>query len=203
MLLGPALAAIDFLDIATGLTATDALLKASPIAWVRSGSVSRGRFLTLLGGTPAAVEAAVERCLSRAGARVLDHVVLANAHEQLMAGLDGLRQKAGEGALAILETSTVAALVRSAERALKTAPIRLLEARLAEDELDGKALAVYQGDLPDIEAAMEAATAILTGTAASARLEIIPAPHEALASQLADGTRFAAAATVDLPGEAG
>ncbi len=199
---GPALAAVDFAEIPVGLTATDALLKASPISWVRSGTVSRGRFLTLFGGTPAAVEVALERCLVLAGGRVLDHVLLADAHEQLVAGLQGLRQDAGEGAVAILETTTVAATVRAAERALKTSPVRLLELRLAEDELSGKALAVYQGELFDVEAAMEAASSVLATRGAAVRLEVIPAPHDGLLQQLRGGTRFATAPAVGLPGEA-
>jgi microcompartment protein CcmL/EutN len=198
---GPALAVVDFADIPTGVTATDALVKASPIAWMRSGTVSRGRFLTLLGGSPAAVEVALERCLASAGNRVLDHVLLAHAHEQLVAGLRGARQGTAEGAVAILETGTASATVLAAERALKTAPVRLLEIRIAEDELDGKALAVYQGELPDLEAAMESAQRELTSRGAAWRLEVIPAPHEALLQQLGGGTRFAAAVAVDLPGE--
>jgi microcompartment protein CcmL/EutN len=163
--------------------------------------VSKGRFLTLFGGTPAAVEVALERCLAHAGSGVLDHVLLADAHEQLLAGLNGQRQIAADGAVAILETQTAAATVRAAERALKTARVRLLEIRLADDELDGKALAVYQGELFDIEAAMDAATAALSGRATLLRLEIIAAPHEALLQQLIGSPRFAVAAAVGLPGE--
>ncbi len=198
----PALAAVDFADIPTGLSATDALLKASPIAWVRSGTVSRGRFLTLVGGTPAAVEVALERCLAHAGGRALDHVILADAHEQLAAGIAGQRQAVRAGAVAILETVTASATVRAAERALKTAPVRLLEIRIADDELHGKSLAVYQGELFDIEAAVEAARTVLATRGGELRVEVIPAPHEGLLRQLAGPGRFAAAEPVDLPGEA-
>ena len=51
-----ALALIEFGDISAGIYAVDALLKKAPIAFIRSGTVSRGRYLVVIGGSPAAVE---------------------------------------------------------------------------------------------------------------------------------------------------
>ena len=49
-----ALAVLDFAQIPAGLDATDAMLKKAPVAFFRSGTVTAGRYLTLIGGTPAA-----------------------------------------------------------------------------------------------------------------------------------------------------
>jgi microcompartment protein CcmL/EutN len=199
----PALAVVDFADIPAGVVATDALVKTSPIAWVRSGTVSRARYLTLFGGSPAAVEVALERCLESAGPAAMDHVLLANAHEALVAGLGGTREKVDGGALAILQTTTAAASVHAAERALKTAPVTLVEIRLAEPELDGKAIVTFHGELHDIEAAMDAASAALAGRSGEVHLEIIAAPSESLWKRFAAASGFAGAATIKLPGEKG
>ena len=89
----PALAVLDFAQIAAGLDATDAMLKKAPVAFFRSGSVTRGRYLTLLGGTPASVAEALAEGLARAGGQVLDHLFLADVHPRL---LDALSRMAKE-----------------------------------------------------------------------------------------------------------
>jgi microcompartment protein CcmL/EutN len=45
-----ALAVLDFEDIPTGIYAVDAILKKAPIAFVRAGTVTRGRYLVVFGG---------------------------------------------------------------------------------------------------------------------------------------------------------
>ena len=49
-----AIATIEFDDLAAGMLATDAMLKRPPIGLLRSGSISRGRFLTLIAGSTCA-----------------------------------------------------------------------------------------------------------------------------------------------------
>ena len=49
----PAIAALEFDDIAAGVAATDAMLKRAPIAFFKSGTITHGRYLTLIGGTTA------------------------------------------------------------------------------------------------------------------------------------------------------
>jgi microcompartment protein CcmL/EutN len=199
----PALAVVDFADIPSGVTSTDALLKASPIDWVRSGTVSRGRYLILFGGSPAAVEVALERCLQQAGRAAVDHVILANAHAELMAGLDGARQVMGGGALAILQTATAAAAVHATERALKSAPVALIEIRLADGELDGKAVVILHGELQDIDAAMEAADAALASHGGEVFRQVIAAPHEATGRRVAVTSAYSSSVVIELPGENG
>ena len=47
----PTIAVIEFSSIADGIYCTDALLKKAPITMLKSGTVSRGRYLTMIGGT--------------------------------------------------------------------------------------------------------------------------------------------------------
>ena len=54
----PAFAAIEFNSVPAGIFAADALLKKSPIAMIRSGTIGEGRYLILLAGTTASVEEA-------------------------------------------------------------------------------------------------------------------------------------------------
>ncbi len=199
----PALAVIEFRDIPTGIDATDAMLKKAPIAFVKSGTISRGRFLTLIGGSTAAVEESLREGLFRAGECVLDHLLLADVHPRVYDAILGGRRAARSGALAIIETDTVASNVRAAELALKGTPVELVELRLADSGLSGKGVSIYQGELADIEAAVEIVLAFMHEARGDVRHTIIPSPHEALGRQIGSGTSFASAALLELDGEVG
>jgi microcompartment protein CcmL/EutN len=198
----PALAVLEFSDIPSGVDATDAMLKKAPIAFVKSGTITRGRFLTLIGGSEAAVEEALREGLYRAGERVLDHLLLADVHPRVYEAILGGRRTVVTGSLAVIETDTVASNVRAAELALKGTPVELVELRLADAGLSGKGVSIYQGELPDIEAAVEIAAGYLRQVGGDLRHTIIQSPHEALARQIGSGTSFESAALLELDGEA-
>lgn len=196
----PALAVLDFDQVPAGLDATDAMLKRAPVAYFRSGTVTHGRYLTLLGGTPASVGEALEEGLSRAGGHVLDHVYLADVHPRLLDALEGRRGEDGTGALLILETATAASVVLACEKALKGTLVDLVEVRLADAGLAGKGLALFRGDLHELDEAVELARSALA-PAAGLSHRILARPHDALARENALGTAFASSRFVDLGGE--
>ncbi|MBE3071407.1 MAG: BMC domain-containing protein [Acidobacteria bacterium] len=197
----PAIAIIEFGDIPVGMHATDAMLKKAPIGSVRCGTVSRGRYLTVIGGTPASVEESLGEGLRCGETAVLDHLLLADVHPQVYDAILGQRKVGGRGALAIIETDTVASNVRAAELALKGTAVDLIEIRLADSGLSGKGVSLYQGELHDIEAAIGIVVAFLKESGAEARYRIIPSPHEALTRQVEISTYFGASRMLELEGE--
>jgi microcompartment protein CcmL/EutN len=104
-------------------------------------------------------------------------------------------------AVAVLETATVAANVQATELALKGTKVRLVELRLADYELSGKAVSLFNGELHEVEAAMDLAGDFLRGRKEYVRHRTICQPHEALTQYLADGTRFATAKPREREGE--
>jgi microcompartment protein CcmL/EutN len=199
----PAIAAVEFKDIAVGIVATDAMLKKSPIAFLKCGTISRGRYLTLIGGTTASVEEAVNEGLFWGGQNVLDHVLLADVHPQVYDAILGQRRAIGSGSLAIIETATVSSNVRAAELALKGTPVDLIEIRLADTGLSGKGVSIYHGELHDIEAAVDIAVGFLERTGVEVGFKIISAPHEALSKQVDASTYFGSSPLLELAGETG
>ncbi len=197
----PTMAAIEFSSIADGIYCTDALLKKAPIAMIKSGTVSRGRYLIIIGGSTASVEESLNEALEAGQASRLDHVFLPDVHEQVHDAILGQRQPVAQDAVAILETDTVAANVRAAELALKGTQVRLTELRLAEYEMSGKAISLFNGELHEVEAAMDLAVEFLRGRKEYVRHRIIARPHETLTQQLGGGTRFAGAKPTELEGE--
>jgi microcompartment protein CcmL/EutN len=197
----PALAVIEFCDIPQGVAATDAMLKKAPIAFVKSGTITRGRFLTIIGGTMGSVEPSLAEGLEWGGKSVIDFLLLADVHPRVFDAILGERRPAAAGALAVLETGTVAASVRAAELALKGTGVELVEIRLADTGLSGKGISIYRGELHEIEAAIAIVRAFAAESGTELRDIVIPSPHEALARQVAAGTEFSSAALLELDGE--
>ncbi len=195
-----ALAVLDFAQIPAGLDATDAMLKKAPVAFFRSGTVTAGRYLTLIGGTPASVEEALTEGLARAEGHLLDHLYLADVHPRLLDALEGRRGEDGAGALLILEAATASSVVLACERALKGTLVDLVEVRLSDAGLAGKGLALFRGDLHELEAAVEIVTSALPPSA-GLTYRVLARPHDAFAREAALGTAFAARRVVDLGGE--
>lgn len=197
----PAIAALEFDDIPAGIAATDAMLKRAPIAFFKSGTITQGRYLTVLGGTTASVVESADEGVRQGGEHLLDSVVLPDVHPRLFEGVLGNRRPRNSGSLAIIETSTVSASIRGAEAALKGTPIELVEIRLADSGLAGKAVIVLAGQLHDIEAGIALALATTGYGRAQASYRIIAAPHDDTISQIAHGTSFRSALLIDLKGE--
>ncbi len=197
----PAIAVIEFSEIPVGMSATDAMLKKAPIAFVKCGTITRGRYITLIGGTTASVGESLAEGLAHGAEGVLDHILLADVHPRVYEAIVGARKVGGDGALAVIETDTVASNVRAAEAALKATPVELLEIRLADTGLSGKGVSVYQGDLFNIQAAVDVAMRFLDEAGVPARHRIIAAPHEALLRQIETSTWFDSQQVLELEGE--
>jgi microcompartment protein CcmL/EutN len=197
----PAIAIIEFSEIPAGMSATDAMLKKAPIGFVKCGTITRGRYLTLIGGTTASVEMSLEEGLQLGEGSVLDHILLADVHPRVYEAIVGAKKVGGNGALAIIETDTVASTVRAAEAALKATPVALIEIRLADTGLSGKGVSIYQGDLFNIQAAVDVAMRFLDEAGVQARHRIIAAPHDALLRQIDTSTWFDSQHVLELDGE--
>ena len=185
------IAVLEFGSIADGLFCTDALLKRAPISMIKSGTVSRGRYLVIIGGSTASVEESLNEALALGQTGVLDHAFLPDIHSRLLEAVLGGRATVEQDAVGILETDTVSANVRATEQALKGTDVRLVELRLADYEMSGKAISLFNGPLNEIEAAMGLAVDFLQGRKEYVRHRIISLPHEMLTKHFAAGTQFA------------
>ena len=197
----PAIAIIEFKDIAIGIYATDALVKKAPISILKCGIISRGRYLTLVGGTTGAVEESLAEGLACGGDSVIDHVLLPDVHPQVHDAVLGSSTAVPSGAMAIIETPTASSNVRAAELALKGTSVTLSEMRLADSSLSGKGVSIYRGELHDIEAAVDIAVNYLRNSRVDVVHKVIPAPHESLSRHISSSTYFGEAQMLDLEGE--
>ena len=117
----PALGLLEFESIAAGIEVGDAMAKRAPVEVLRAGTVHPGKYLVLVGGDVADVEEALEAGREIGGLSVRDVTFLANIHPAVVEGVRGARVAAQDEALGIIETATVAAIIRAADAGLKGA----------------------------------------------------------------------------------
>ena len=151
-----ALALLEFDSIASGILASDLMVKRSPIALLRCGTIHPGRFLVLVGGSVASTEEAhYAGCAhGEAEGTLHDSVLLSDIHPALHDAVLGARQELAHEALAVVETANSPALLRAVDAAVKSTPVEIGEVRLADD-LGGRAIALLYGDVADAVTALE------------------------------------------------
>ena len=187
----PALALIDFDSIAAGIEAADAMAKRAQIELLRVGTVQPGRYLVLIGGTVADVEESFAAGLEVGSSAVLDRVFLPHVHPEVVSALAGGRVPDVRDALGVVETATVASVIRAADAGVKGADVRLVEVRLA-DGLGGKGVVLFSGLVADVEAAVEIGVSSLDAPTLLVRQVVIPQLHETVWDNVSDASRFSA-----------
>jgi len=200
-MMNQALALLEFNSVAAGVLAVDRMLKQAPIALLRCGSVHPGRYLVLVGGSVASTEeahAAGVRSAADHGA-LTDEVFLADPHRLLSAAVTGERAAPRGEAVGVVEVSTSPGLLRGVDAALKGVPVDLVEIRLADD-LGGRALAIFDGLLPDVQEALDLAGGCLGEGAILCGSSLLPRVGDTLRGVLAEGTSFAACAVQEPEG---
>ncbi len=188
-MIDPALALLEFDSIAAGFQAADAMIKRAPIAVMRAGTVQPGKFLVLIGGLTADVGESLQAGREVGAPAEVDFVFLPRVDVQVVEAISGGRVPAPEDALGIIETSTVAAAIHSADAGVKGANVRLVEVRLA-DGLGGKGIVLFSGLVTDVEAAVEIGIGALERPNLLVRQVVIPQLHEGIWSNLGEATRF-------------
>ncbi|NNJ64247.1 MAG: BMC domain-containing protein [Xanthomonadales bacterium] len=186
-----AMALLEFSSVAAGVLAGDYMVKRSPIALLRCGSVQPGRYLVLVGGSVASTEEAYEIGVQvgEAHGALADQVFLGDVHPYLHDAVLGVRKDLEGAALAVVETRSSPALLRAVDAAVKSTPVMLCEVRLG-DGLGGNALALLGGELYDAETALEIC-AERAGERLLART-LMPRLDPDLRSLLDQSTRFKA-----------
>jgi microcompartment protein CcmL/EutN len=195
-----AMALLEFNSIATGVLASDLMVKRSPIALLRCGTIHPGRFLILIGGSVASTQEAYAAGMelgeaeADAEAVLCGSVFLGDVHPSLHDAVLGARRDLGGESLAVFETHSSPALMAALDAAIKSTPVKLAEVRLG-DGLGGRALALMSGDLSDVEIALDICSE-RAGDQLRART-LLPRLDPGLRSVLDQGTRFSLCAAFE------
>ena len=185
----PALALIEFNSIAAGIQAGDAMVKKAPIASIKTGSVQPGKYLVLITGGVAEVDESLRAGIEWGGDSVIDTVFLPQVHPAVVEAIGGGRAKGSGAALGVIETTDVAATIQAADAGVKGAEVTLREIRLA-DGLGGKAFCLFQGEVQDVEAAVEIGVGALPNPKVLVGQVVIPQLHAEMGENLLASTYF-------------
>jgi microcompartment protein CcmL/EutN len=179
---GPAIALFEVESIARGYVVADAVVKKAPVRLLMTDTVTPGKFLVLIDGEVADVEASFHEGVEVAGPLLVDKLYLPLAHADLSPAIRGAVVPGFIDSLAVIELSTVAATLLAADAALKAAQVRLLKLELARG-IGGKGYFSLTGSLDSVEAAIAAASTIVAPELL-VNTEIIASPHGDLSSRL-------------------
>ncbi|MGA3190147.1 MAG: BMC domain-containing protein [Bryobacteraceae bacterium] len=174
---------IELTSIAAGYQACDAMLKAADVELVLSRSICSGKYMVMVRGDVAAVEAAVSAGISRGNFSIIDSFVIPNLHESIFPAISGVTKVEALEALGIVESFSVASLIEGADAAVKTANVELIEIRLAM-ALGGKAFVTLTGGVAAVQSAVEAGAQVVGQKGMLVNKVVIPHPRPELLNEM-------------------
>lgn len=174
-----AIGLIELNSIAKGLEVTDTLLKTSESELVEAHSVCPGKFMVLITGTVADVQASMKSGVEMAADSLIDKLIIPNIDPQLVPAIRAMSNVEDLDALGIIETFSAASSIIAADAAVKGAHVKLIEIRLA-NALGGKAFVTLTGEAGAVRTAVNDGCNALKGEGVLIRRVVIPQPHKDL-----------------------
>ena len=183
--LEPCIGLLELCSVAKGVEVADAVLKEARVEMLFASPVQPGKYIMLFTGSVQDVRASAARGAQLAGSDLVDQLVIAQVHEQVV---PMLRRKGGTitgnlDAIGVVETTTVASSILSADLALKMATVDLVDFRIANG-LGGKSFYTLTGEVSDVRSAVAAGARQAQERGLLAREVVIPRPHPDLVAHL-------------------
>ncbi|MBI4863396.1 MAG: BMC domain-containing protein [Candidatus Riflebacteria bacterium] len=172
---------IELSSIATGYRVQDAMLKAADVNLLLARTVCSGKYLVLVAGDVAAVAASVQAGGEVADRGLIEELVIPNIHPQVFPAVAGTVELKPEetGALGVLEAFSVAAGIKGADAAAKTAKVTLFRLHVAM-AVGGKSYLLLTGSVAAVTAAVESGAATIGELGMLVSKQIIPQPRPEL-----------------------
>ena len=181
----PSLALIELSSIARGIDTTDRMLKAAEVKLVLARTICSGKYMVMVAGELAEVEASVAAGLDCSREATIDHFIIPDVHPAVFPAVSGTSLVAlHKGALGVIESFSVAALVEAIDRVAKEAAIEVVACRLAM-ALGGKAYLTFTGEVEAVRYAMAAGVAVVAARGLLVNEVLIPNPRPELFHALA------------------
>lgn len=174
---------VELTSIAAGYLACDAMLKAADVELVLARSICSGKYMVMVRGDVAAVEAAVSAGVSQGNFAIIDSFVIPNLHDAVFPAISGSNKVEALEALGIVEAFSVASLIEGADAAVKTANIDLIEIRLAM-ALGGKAFVTLTGDVAAVQSAVDSAAQVVGQKGMLVNKVVIARPRPELLNEM-------------------
>lgn len=173
------LGVLEFNSIATGFSSLDAMVKAASVKIIDAKPVCPGKFIIIIAGEVADVDAALTAGKKAGGGKIVDELFLPQLDEQIIPAITGAAPCDRWDAIGVVEALSVTASIEAGDVAAKVADIQIPEIRLAVG-LGGKSYVKMIGDISDIEISMNAAVETIKKKGLLCSQVILPNPDPAL-----------------------
>ncbi|GAC22259.1 BMC domain-containing protein [Paraglaciecola arctica] len=172
-----AIGMIEMNSIAKGYAVGDAMLKAANVDILFNRTICPGKFMVMVAGDVAAVEASMSAGLDLGNETIVDELIIPNVHSSVFSAISGTRVIEQTDALGIIETFSVASIIEAADAAVKAANVELIDVHLAM-AIGGKGYLTLTGDVASVTAAIEAGAAYIKDKGVLVEKVIIPQPRQ-------------------------
>ncbi|MBE9914269.1 BMC domain-containing protein [Paenibacillus donghaensis] len=149
-----AIGVVEMRSISKGYETADRMLKTSPVEVHHMKPICPGKFLIIMSGDTADVQAAMETAKTEAGEFRISDFELHGVHTDIIDGLKRRSSSRPVDALGIVETATVSSGIFALNEALKQCDIHVKKMNLGM-AIGGKFLAVFTGSVSDVEQGMK------------------------------------------------
>jgi bacterial microcompartment shell protein len=167
---------LELSSMAFGLNTLDAVVKEAPVIILKAEPINPGKYLIMITGDVASVEAAMDIGVKIAGDSIIDHILLKNLDEQIIPAIKSCSSPEEWDAIGLLETNSVASAVEAADNSLKEADVKIVGI-ICGNETGGKAMVKMSGAIGNINTAMSSAVIMLNNKNQLYKDIIIPGPH--------------------------
>lgn len=154
------LGVLELTSIARGWAAIDAMVKAAPLTVIDATAAQPGKFLIVVTGGVAAIEAAVAVGVRESGRSLFDSVVIPNLSPEVPAAINRTVAVEADDTIAVIESFSAVSAIAAADSALKHGAVSLDSITLL-DGIGGKAVVLLAGIRADVESAVAAARAAI------------------------------------------
>jgi microcompartment protein CcmL/EutN len=168
-------------SLALGHVVEDAMLKAASVDLLLARTICSGKFLVVVAGDVASVEAATEAGARAAAGGVIERRVIPHVHPSIFPAISMAADLPPEKAkaLGVLETFSASSIVEVADAAVKSADVCIFRVHLAM-AIGGKGYVLLTGDVASVEAAVGAGRALAAEEGILVASAVIAAPRPEL-----------------------
>lgn len=174
-----AIGMVEFTSIARGIYAADQMVKISDVEILTAASTCPGKYIAIVHGDVAAVEASIKTGEKEAGEFYVDSIIIPNVDSGVFPAIAGATAPESIKAVGIMESFSMATMIICADQILKAAEVEAIELRLGNG-LGGKSYFTYTGDVAAVQAGNAAGIAIAKEKGLLVNAEVIPSPSELL-----------------------
>ena len=167
---------LELSSMADGFNTLDAVVKESPVTIIKAEPINPGKYLIMITGDVASVEAAMDVGIKIAGTSIVDHILLKNLDKHVIPAIKSCIAPEEWDAIGLIETISVASAVEAADLAIKEADVHIVGI-ITGNETGGKALVKLSGAIGDINTAMSSTVDMLKNKDQLYKDIIIPGPH--------------------------